>query len=234
MIIVTDAHISEANGNQAVFFKMLECLQGNSQDLIFLGDIFDLWIALPRYEENIHRDFISWCRLQKNHRTIGYMEGNHEYYLANERAADFSWCSHEPWRRNASGILFVHGDQINRKDKKYLKFRKLAKNNITKSILRYLPFGPQITQIIKRELKKTNTNFRTQLPEAEIKNFGKARFAEGVKTIFMGHFHRQYLYHNHDSKALYLLPDWFSTQKVTIYNRATGQVRFLRWEELAT
>ena len=62
MIIITDAHISKARGNHAIFFKMLESLEKNNQDLIFLGDIFDLWVALPRYEEEIHRDFIAWCR----------------------------------------------------------------------------------------------------------------------------------------------------------------------------
>ena len=93
MIIITDAHISKSKGNYAIFFKMLESLEKNNQDLIFLGDIFDLWVALPRYEEEIHQDFIAWCRRQKSHRTIGYMEGNHEYYLVKERASDFTLCS---------------------------------------------------------------------------------------------------------------------------------------------
>ena len=128
MIIITDAHISKSKGNHASFFKMLESFERNSRDLIFLGDIFDLWVALPRYEEEIHREFIAWCRRQKIHRTIGYMEGNHEFYLANERASDFTWCSMDAWRRDAAGALFVHGDRINRKDKNYLAFRKLAKN----------------------------------------------------------------------------------------------------------
>ena len=66
MIIITDAHVSKIKGNDASFLKMLEALEKNSQDLIFLGDIFDLWIALPRYEDDIHREFISWCREQKN------------------------------------------------------------------------------------------------------------------------------------------------------------------------
>ena len=123
MIIITDAHISKAEGNHAIFFKMLEFLERNNQDLIFLGDIFDLWVALPRYEEEIHRDFIAWCRKQKSRRTIGYIEGNHEYYLADERELDFTWCSMNAWRRDATGVLFVHGDQINRKDKNYLVFR---------------------------------------------------------------------------------------------------------------
>ena len=58
LIIITDAHISETKGNHAIFFKMLEFLERNNHDLIFLGDIFELWVALPRYEEKIHREFI--------------------------------------------------------------------------------------------------------------------------------------------------------------------------------
>ena len=118
MIIIADAHVSKAKGNHAAFFKMLEVLERNNEDLIFLGDIFELWIALPRYEENIHRDFIAWCRKQKKYRTIGYMEGNREYYLSNERGQAFTWCSTDAWWRDDAGALFVHGDQINRKDKK--------------------------------------------------------------------------------------------------------------------
>ena len=232
MIIITDAHISKAKGNQATFFKMLEALERNNQDLIFLGDIFDLWVALPRYEEDIHLEFIAWCRKQKNHRAIGYMEGNHEYYLANERASDFTWCSQKSWRRDAAGVLFVHGDQINRKDINYLGFRKLAKNKVSKSIIRHMPLGPQVAQLIKQGLRKTNTKFRLQLPETEIEDFAQARFAEGAKIIFVGHFHRQYLYRNRDLKELHVLPDWFSTQKVTVYHRDLKEIRFIHWKEL--
>jgi UDP-2,3-diacylglucosamine hydrolase len=232
MIIITDAHISKATGNHAIFFKMLESLEKNNQDLIFLGDIFDLWVALPRYEENIHRDFSAWCRNQKSRRTIGYMEGNHEYYLANGRASDFTWCSMNAWQRDASGVLFVHGDRINRKDKNYLAFRTLVKNKISKFIICRLPFGPKIAISIKKRLKKTNVKFRLQLPEAQIEDFAKARFAEGVHVIFMGHFHQQYLYRNHDAKELHVLPDWFGTQKVTIYHRDLREVKSIHWQEV--
>ena len=139
MIIVTDAHISEARGNHTAFFNMLEAIERTEHDLTFLGDIFDLWIALPRYEKDIHIKFINWCLDQKNNRTIGFLEGNHEYYLANQKAQAFTWCSNDAWWHDGAGTLFVHGDQINRKDIKYLTFRKLIKNSIIKYILRSLP-----------------------------------------------------------------------------------------------
>ncbi len=232
MIIVTDAHISKTRGNQTPFFRMLASFEGNGQELIFLGDIFDLWIALDRYENDIHRDFAAWCRKEKSRRTIGFMEGNHEYYLAEERISDFTWCTRKSWQRDEAGLIFAHGDQINLKDLNYLRFRKLAKNRFSKFIIRHLPFGPELARMVKREIKKTNSRFRVHMPHAEIQSFAEARFAEGIEIIFMGHFHREQLYRNGDGKKLYLLPDWFSTQKITVYDRITKQVRHMQWEAL--
>jgi UDP-2,3-diacylglucosamine pyrophosphatase LpxH len=232
MIIITDAHISTARGNHTAFFRMLAKLEAINQDLVFLGDIFDLWVALPRYEEGIHRDFADWCRDQKQHRTIGYMEGNHEYYIAEERKDAFTWCSEDPWRQDDEGCLFVHGDQVNRKDRNYLTFRKLVKNKITKRIIRCLPYGPKILNWTRQGLKQTNIDFRLSLPHTEIETFAQSRFLQGADIIFVGHFHQEYTYRHHESKELYVLPDWYSTQKVSLFQHDPRVVTTVHWEEL--
>jgi UDP-2,3-diacylglucosamine pyrophosphatase LpxH len=233
MIIITDSHVSKSNGNHAIFFNMLESFEKNNEDIIFLGDIFDLWIAMPQYEEDIHREFTSWCHRQKKYRVIGYMEGNHEFYLADERSQAFTWCSKDAWWRDSAGVMFVHGDQINRKDRNYLSFRKLVKNSVTKFIIHRLPSAPKFMDFIKEASKKTNLKFRTRLPKQEIEFFAESRFAENAEIIFVGHFHQEYIYHNHDGNKLYLLPDWLSTQKVALYRRSQKQVRFIHWREIS-
>ena len=232
MIIITDAHVSKNKGNHASFFKMLEALEKNNQDLIFLGDIFELWIALPRYEEDIHREFIAWCRKQKKRRTIGYVEGNHEFFMTNENVQAFTWHSQDAWQEDSAGILFVHGDLINRKDIKYLYFRGLVKSKIVKYAICYLPFGPRIVAFIKDELKLTNLDFRSGLPKEEIEFFAESKFTEGADTIFVGHFHQEYVYRNRELKELYILPDWFSTQKITVYHRKPKKIEIVHWKEL--
>lgn len=232
MIIVTDAHISKARGNHTAFFTMLEAIERTEHDLIFLGDIFDLWIGLSRYEEDLHIKFIAWCLEQKDRRTIGYLEGNHEYYLANQRAQAFTWCSPDAWRQDDAGILFVHGDQINRKDRNYLALKKLINNSMTKYFLRFLPYGPDIAKSFKRGLKKTNKKFRMQIPQDEIKFFADNRFAEGIDTIFVGHFHQEYCYRSRESKKLYVLPDWLATQKITLYQKNPQKISTMHWRKL--
>ena len=232
MIIVTDAHVSKARGNDTAFFQMLAAIENTAHDLIFLGDIFDLWIALPRYETAIHHDFISWCRTQKKIRTIGFLEGNHEFFLTSQRAEAFTWCSNEAWWQDDGGIVYMHGDQINRRDINYLRFRKLSKNRISKYILGCLPFGPKIADSIKEGLKNSNNQHRLQIPWGEIKSFADTRFAEGIDTIFAGHFHREYCYGNQDSKKMYLLPDWLGTQKVALFQKNPLTISTRPWREL--
>ncbi|CAB1058926.1 hypothetical protein D1BOALGB6SA_3684 [Olavius sp. associated proteobacterium Delta 1] len=232
MIIITDAHISKARGNHTAFFTMLAAIERTEHDLIFLGDIFDLWIALPRYEDDIHIKFIAWCLEQKNRRTIGFLEGNHEFFLASQRAEAFTWCSNDAWWQDGAGTLWVHGDQINRRDRAYLAFKKLSKNHMAKLILRSLPYGPEITKSVKRGLKKRNNTFRMQVPWDEIKFFANNRFAAGVDTIFMGHFHQAYCYRNQESKKLYLLPGWLNTQEVTLYQKNPSTISTMPWRKL--
>ena len=233
MIIIADAHVSKARGNHTAFFEMLAAIEKTDYDLVFLGDIFDLWIALPRYEEDIHNRFIAWCRMQEHIRKIGYLEGNHEYFLANERARAFTWCSSSGWWQDDSGMLFIHGDQINRNDKQYLIFNKLMKNMVTKLILRLLPYGPAIASSIKQGLKNTNKKFRSRLPWDEIRRFADRKFAEGVHTIFVGHFHRESSLPAHGDGKLYILPDWLSTRKLSIYEKNSQQLSTLHWKELS-
>jgi UDP-2,3-diacylglucosamine pyrophosphatase LpxH len=234
MIIVTDAHISKARGNHKVFYHMLEAIEKTEHDLIFLGDIFELWVALPRYETDIHSKFIAWCLEQKKNRTIGFLEGNHEYYLASQRAEAFTWCSNDAWWQDDAGTLYVHGDQINRSDRNYLLFKKLIKNSVSKYILQYLPFGPKIADSIKTGLKNSNYEFRIQMPWDEIKFFADNRFAEGADTIFMGHFHQEYCYRNRnqESKKMFVLPDWLSTQKITLFQKDPLEISTRHWKEL--
>jgi UDP-2,3-diacylglucosamine hydrolase len=234
MIIVTDAHIGPAAENYNTFCRMLEAFEKTDYDLIFLGDIFDLWIALPRYEKDIHAHFRGWCRAQKANRTIGFLEGNHEFFLADEKTDTFTWCAPNAWRRDQNRILFVHGDQINRKDRIYLGFKKLTKNKITKFILRNLPRGPSLIGSIQLGLNQINNKYRCHIPEDEIKSFAESKFDEGIDTIFVGHFHCEYRYHNCGSKQLFVLPDWLSTQKITLYHERLKKVSTIHWRELAT
>lgn len=232
MIIIADSHISDAAGNQNDFFSMLKAFEGNDEDIIFLGDIFDLWIALPRYESGIHRRFLGWCRENKKHRTIGFAEGNHEFFVADEKRDIFSWSSSLAWYADPQGNFFCHGDQINSRDRNYLLFRRFIKNRCIKTVIRFFPYGPVVFENFKKSLKKTNRIFKKQLPVQEIRSFARTGFDMGAEKIFTGHFHRKHIYCDSSGKELHILPDWFSSETVVLYNEKSGHVSYHHWSEI--
>lgn len=232
MLIISDAHVNEALGNHEAFFEMLGALEKTAEDIVFLGDIFDLWIALPRYERAIHCRFLSWCAAQKARRRIGFIEGNHEYYLAREKGRFFSWCTAEAFWRDDGDHIFCHGDQVNRQDKNYLCFRRAVKNNLSQTALRLLPLGPGFVEQVKVRLKHTNPLFRRHLPKRQLEAFATARFAEGARRVFVGHFHRAYRYGDRQGRTLHTVPCWFDDQTITRYDPASGSIRYDRWPVL--
>jgi len=232
MIIVSDAHVSRQHGNAEDFFRMLELLAETDEDLVFLGDIFDLWIALPRYENSLHRRFLSWCGEQGRRRSIGFVEGNHEFFVARSKRSYFRWCTDGACMREAAGTLFCHGDQINRRDLQYLRFRRLSKNRLSRVLLLGLLPGPRIAAMLKVKMKATNPEFRKFLPRAEIDAFAEAEFRKGVRCAFVGHFHRQYRYCNDQGRCLHVVPGWCNDGLVTRFEPAAGSVQHIDWRSL--
>lgn len=228
MILVSDAHVCGGLGNTETFFEMLNKFESNDEDLVFLGDIFDLWIGLPRYETDYQRKFAAWCEQQKVRRRIGFVEGNHEFYVVRQHHGSFSWsttCGHREGQ-----TLFVHGDLINRADKNYLRFRTLTKNPLVRTLFRYLPYGPRLAHKIKKDLKNTNHAFRISLPEAALCDYAEQMFANGIDRVMVGHFHQAWRYEGTAGQYLQILPDWYSTGEVCRYDGEQAEI--LPWKAL--
>ena len=232
LVMIADAHISRNQGNVGAFFEMLTALEGGPGDVVFLGDIFDLWIALPRYENEVHRTFLSWCHRQKRHRHIGFVEGNHEFFPAQRHAVAFTWCTHLPWWMDAEGNLFCHGDRINRHDRNYRLFRKITKNPFAKAFAQGLPPGPRLVRHLRRRLKKTRRVFHKTLPRDQLQAFAEARFAEGAARIFLGHFHQTFHYRGQHGGELDTLPDWFSQEWISVLKADRGALQQGPWQDI--
>ena len=235
LIIVADTHVKPGSAAEQAFFDMLEKLGNSRYDIVFLGDIFDLWIGLPGYEGASQAQFLDWCRQQKRSKCIGFIEGNHEFFVSEKHGDNFSWSTSESSWRDVDGHLFVHGDQINSRDHRYLIFRRLTKNPLTKMLLKFLPGGPQVCRRINKALQNSNPNHRQGLPQTQIKRYAREMFDDSLKTIFVGHFHSEYKYEHTSTQFLYLLPAWFDSGKLTRVDVQNTQrmVEFVNWEELA-
>ena len=221
MILIADTHAGN-EGDLDKFFELLTALENTTDDLVFLGDVFDLWIAIERYEHDAHRRFVEWCRVQTKKRDVGFVEGNHEFFVNDYRADAFSWCVSD--EKRIDDLTFVHGDTINERDLKYLRFRAMTKSTVMRTIVKYMPFGNAVANFVKRGAKDTNHEFRNAFPEIDVKNYVAACAKKGIKHVFIGHFHGDYRSIAIDGCTIHCVPAWYLAGETVKFDPDTGNV----------
>ena len=165
-LMIADAHLT-CREPEDEFFRMLDGVSRLPADIgiIFLGDIFDLWIALRGYENDDHRRFLDWCRREKERRRIVFLEGNHEFFVAKTYSDAFSYSSEDSYEDGA--LQWLHGDRINRKDYTYTVLRFILRNFLTRGFLWCIgpTFGPTFAHYVRERLRVTNQAHKQFFPE---------------------------------------------------------------------
>jgi UDP-2,3-diacylglucosamine hydrolase len=230
MFIISDSHIDADSAPR--FFAMLAQLESRPEAVIFLGDIFELWIALPGYEEAHHQRFLDWVdrRRAAGHAT-GWIDGNHEFFVIDRYGDRFSWATDRVHRDE--GCSFAHGDLVNRHDLNYLRFRRLVRSAGFRLLMRALGklgVGPRLAERLKRSLKHTNTDFRKTLPEAELAAYAAREFSTGARLVIVGHFHDHYQHAGTEGRLLQVAPAW--ERDGSILRIENGSLEAGPWETL--
>ncbi|MCB1044322.1 MAG: metallophosphoesterase [Acidobacteria bacterium] len=228
-LVVSDAHVSSWYHNESVFFDMLQAIKETELNVVFLGDIFDLWIGVPRYETSAQKAFLVWCEEQKGVREIGFIEGNHEFFVHHYHRDVFSWSDSK--QHIVGRVVFAHGDLANPKDINYLRFRRWTNNDFTRNLIRWMPWGPTITQRLKRKLEGSNKPFKLTFPAEEIGGYGSELAGASHDLVVIGHFHRETII-DMDSGKLFVAPDWWSTGRVALLEIQSGDIEVGPWQEL--
>jgi len=232
-IIVADAHIRGGTvGKSAEFFKMLDHLKKLRYDIVFLGDVFELWIALDGYEDEHHKRFLQWCAEAKTKRSVGFLEGNHEYFVSRKRSGAFTWAT-EDEMLTEGGILFDHGDLINIHDWQYRLMRRLFKSLAARAVLNLLkPIGPAVANRIRVALKGTNKKHRKGVPGELLEPYAARHSANGAKKIFVGHFHEKGRFVSKDGVELNIVPSWRDAGLVGVLAKDSGKIEYRPWHEV--
>ncbi|MCK5801478.1 MAG: metallophosphoesterase [Lentisphaeria bacterium] len=239
VLLVADSHVRTDGEECGEFFDMLDAISRSSvETIVFLGDIFELWISLPGYSSAATDRFLAWCRKEKGRRTVGFVEGNHDFNIAGGEGDAFTFSARSHWT-NEDGLMFTHGDRIDRRDVLSTLFRlvidcRLMGWLVTRS------FGKRLVRWVKRNTghakrgRRSGTPKLRTLPESEIRRFAEAWFKKGVKTILCGHFHQcqVYVYEGAAGQRLQILPAWRETRTLARYNPVTGELQTSHWRDL--
>jgi UDP-2,3-diacylglucosamine hydrolase len=216
-IVLADAHLRDGDPEVEVFQGFLRTLPSRAETLILLGDLFDLWIGEPSFTSECHRRVVDTLRELKAAGTrITYIEGNRDYHLRRLTGGDpFDEVAESGTRLKVGGrtIHLSHGDLVNRRDRPYRRWRRVAKGPVLLAALRLLPdaVARKLAARMEKVIAKTNRQHRISFPEEECREFARQCRREGSDTLILGHFHQEIrrVYDEPEGRIeVFVLPAW--------------------------
>ena len=229
-LFIADAHIQEGTPQAADFHHMLDAISETSHDVVFLGDILDLWIAIPRYEKDRFKDFIQWCQKEKPRRRLVFLEGNHEFFITRRHGDLF--------HASAVGMLqegdcaYLHGDHIQGHQFGHWLLHYLTKSLFGICVLTCLPWGPAIANWARRTFSSKAKGTAGHFPLKPIRQWAKREMENGMQHVFLGHFHSYHQWKFSRKRSCTILPAWKFHQEIGLFDEKTGKLAIAPWRRL--
>ncbi len=214
-IFLADAHLHHPDdSNYRRLLKFLEELQGVTDTLCILGDLFDFRIGLPSLAFPEHEPVLdALARLSHGGTRLIYLEGNHDFHLGDAFARRIGaelYRGPVPVELQGKRLLLCHGDLANPADWRYRLLHLSLRNRAAAVAGRILP--APLVQGIRRRLQRTSRGrythdqFRWNYQQI-ISAYGVTIRSKGFDALVLGHFHLPFI-ERHDHFTLLALGDW--------------------------
>ncbi|MDX1383585.1 MAG: metallophosphoesterase family protein [Thermoanaerobaculia bacterium] len=194
--LVADAHLGgPGGGGEELVEQIGELDSGACRLLLFLGDLFHVWVGDERYETaEVARVMPALDAARARGLDVRYVEGNRDFFLAGSSyARHFDAVAEEVTFTAADRrYLAVHGDGLDAADWRYRFWRAASKNPVSRFFCRRLPAGlaRRFVHAMDRRLEDTNFSHKLRVPEEAVASYGARRLAEGFDVVLMGHYHQ--------------------------------------------
>lgn len=196
-IFLADAHlVAPADRNYRMLLRFLAELEGNTETLYIMGDLFDFWLGFPSHPFRQYDTVLAALEsLVRSGCRLVYFEGNHDFHLGpifRERLGAEVHAGPAILPVQGKRLFLCHGDQINLADRGYRLLRLLLHNRFVAAMITSFP--PALALVIKERLQHTSRAGY----EEKIKRWDYRRiildFARSVRTpgcdgMVTGHFH---------------------------------------------
>jgi UDP-2,3-diacylglucosamine hydrolase len=219
-VFIADAHLkSERDENYRTLLRFLATLEGNTDTLFILGDLFEFWIGYRRIPFSNYSPLLEQLRkLVSSGVRIVYFEGNHDFHMGPYFTETLQAEVHTgPTIVNLDGkrVFICHGDQINSRDYGYRLLRALLHSSISKALIPLVPAAVTSFFAERMSQQSSKKHGHRQLRwdyAAILREFAAGRFSEGCEVVIAGHFHLPFLERSADGgeRVLLSLGDWIS------------------------
>ena len=234
ILFLGDAHLRDDDPELESFLQFLREAPSRALALYLMGDLFDLWVGSPAFlTECHHRVLEALRRLRAAGVDLVYVEGNRDYRLGRLFGSDpFRTVVPEGMEITFAGrrIHLAHGDLVNRADRQYRFWRRVAKGPLLLGALEALPSGAatKLARRLERDMAKTNLRHRERFPEDECRRYALQLRRQGADMLVLGHFHeekRLAFSGPEGSIEVFVLPAWREEHRL-LRLREDGEIAF--------
>ncbi len=219
-VFIADAHLRNPDDeNYRKLLHFLAGLQGTTETLFILGDLFEFWIGYRRVPFTHYFPVLEQLRqLAGSGTEIVYFEGNHDFHMGPFFTETLKATVHRgPAIINLDGkrVYLCHGDQMNSRDIGYRLLRFALHNPLSGALAPIVPVGAvsRIAVWMSRASRQSHQARKMKWDyQAILRKFAADRFNEGCDTVITGHFHLPLLEKttNGGERTLLSLGDWIT------------------------
>jgi UDP-2,3-diacylglucosamine hydrolase len=195
LVFVGDVHLDRDDADLPAFLSYLGGLARSAGRVVLMGDLFNLWLADPRLEQDHHRTVLEALRdLRRAGTELHYLEGNRDYRVGRAHlGATFDAVSDDGLLEEWAGrrIWAAHGDLVNVRDAQYRLWRRVSRSDPPWALFSAIPSRRRfaIAERIERRMRATNAGMKKDFPEALVRAYAAPRFEGGADAVVLGHFH---------------------------------------------
>ncbi|MEE9452657.1 MAG: UDP-2,3-diacylglucosamine diphosphatase [Gammaproteobacteria bacterium] len=219
-LFISDLHLSPQRPHLSqLFFKFLQQQAPQADTLYILGDFFNIWIG-DDDTSAFHRSISEPLKaLAATGVTIYIMVGNHDFLLG-KKFCQASGCTllPDPAIIDLYGhkTLLKHGDDLCVEDKRYLRYRKIARSWLIRNFYLTLPIRLRRSMANKiRSISKNNKKVHQQgISDIPREMIPITLAKHQVQQFIHGHTHRpaiHYLFNSSQPQRHIVLSDWGKT-----------------------
>jgi UDP-2,3-diacylglucosamine hydrolase len=220
-IFIADAHLRlPADENYRRFLRFLQTLEGKTDTLFILGDLFEFWIGYPRLAFPHYGPVVEALRrLRRTGTDIVYFEGNHDFHMGKVFTDDLGarvYSGPATLIIDGRTVCLCHGDQINTRDFGYRLLRSILHSPLTKCLTRVVPpaGAAALARYLGGRSRANHGARRLRWDFASLaRQYAAERFADGCDLVVTGHFHLPLLEktaEDGNERVLLCLGDWIT------------------------
>jgi len=222
LVFIGDAHLDRDDPDLEPFLRFLDRLAETSRRIVFLGDLFNLWIGRRELEQPHQTAVVEkLVELRRRGVVVRYIEGNRDYRIgpcyaghAVDDATSEAIVETFAGRR----LVVVHGDQSNPADLQYRTWRAFSRSAAVWHLFNLIPRGRRIrlSESLELRLRGSNLRFKQAFPEQAVRAYAATMLKAPGDILVLGHFHVEKDLHvgpPGPEGRIMVLPEWKASRR---------------------